>query len=143
MSPVELMRTFPVTPFTGTLLKLAGRSRVGYAPSAMYSVIELSFGAGFFMFSFFVVAPSLAAAIVYAAWKGKPKNFDRKMYWTAFAAAIGVSAFLFVFAQRMQADVRTWQYPVQVACFVLAALLSGVAGGCMIGIFAYRRGVRN
>jgi len=65
------------------------------------------------------------------------------MYWTAFAAATGVSFFLMVFAQRMQADVRTWQYLVQVACFGLGAPLFGVAGGCIIGIFTYRRGVRN
>jgi len=79
----------------------------------------------------------------YAAWKGWPKNFNREMYWTAFAAAIGVSAFLMVFAHRMEADVRTWQYLAQLACFGLAALLFGVAGGCMVGVFTYRRGVGN
>jgi hypothetical protein len=62
------------------------------------------------------------------------------MYWTAFAAATVVSLFLMVFAQRMHADVRTWLYLAQVACFGLGALLFGVAGGCMVGIFTYRRG---
>ncbi len=41
--------------------------------------------AAFLVFTFFVIVPSIAAAIGYAAWKGKPKNFDREMYWTAFA----------------------------------------------------------
>jgi membrane protease YdiL (CAAX protease family) len=99
--------------------------------------------AALLIFTFFVIVPSIAAAIGYAAWKGKPKNFDREMYWTAFAAATGVSLFLMLFAQRMNADVRTWQYLLQLACFSLGALLFGVAGGCMIGIFAYRRGVKN
>jgi len=65
------------------------------------------------------------------------------MYWTAFPAATGVSLFLMVFARRMNADLRTWQYLLQLACFSLGALLFGVAGGCMIGIFTYRRGVKN
>ena len=110
---------------------------------AMHSDTGLWFGAGFFIFCFFIVVPSIAAAIGYDAWKGKPSNFDREMFWTAFAAAIGVSLFLMVFAQRMHADVRTWQYPAQLALFGLGAVLFGVAGGCMIGIFTSRRGVRN
>jgi hypothetical protein len=94
---------------------------------------------GLLLFTLFVVVPSIAAAIGYAAWKGKPKNFSREMYWTAFAAAGVASLFLIVCAQRMHADVRTWQYLLQIACFGLGALLFGVAGGCMVGIFTYRR----
>lgn len=70
-------------------------------------------------------------------------HLRRQMYWTAFAAATGVSLFLMVFAQRMHADVRTWQYLAQLVVFGLGAVLFGVAGGCMIGILTYRRGVRN
>jgi small neutral amino acid transporter SnatA (MarC family) len=99
--------------------------------------------AGLLILIFVVVVPSIAAAIGYAAWKGKPKNFDREMYWMAFVTAIAVSLFLMVFAQRMHADVRTWQYLAQVMCFGSGAILFGVAGGCMIGIFTYRRGARN
>ena len=94
----------------------------------MHSDTGLWFGAGFLLCSFFIVVPSIAAAIGYAAWKGKPSNFDREMYWTAFAAATGVSLFLMVLAQRMHADVRTWQYLAQLALFGLGALLFGVAG---------------
>jgi len=94
---------------------------------------------GFLLFVLFVVAPSIAAAIGYAAWKGKLKKFDRGMYWAAVVALGGVSAFLLVFAQRMHADVRTWQYLLQLACFLLGALLLGVAMGCAVAIFTFRR----
>jgi uncharacterized membrane protein len=93
-----------------------------------------------FLFAFFVVVPSIAALIAYAAWKGKPKNFNREMYGMAFVATVAASGFLMVYAQRMQADVRTWQYLLQIACFGLGAPLFGVAGGCGVGVFTYRRG---
>ncbi len=105
----------------------------------MYSKIGLWLEAGLFLLTFFVAVPLIAATIGYAAWKGKPKDFTREMYWTAFAAAGAVSFFLMAYAQRMHADVRTWQYPVQIAFFGLGALLFGVAGGCAVGIFIYRR----
>jgi hypothetical protein len=125
------------------LQKLDAPIFVGYASSTMHSHIGLWVEAGLLIFTFFVVVPSIAAAIGYAAWKGKPKTFDREMYWTAFAAATIVSLFLMVVSRRMQADVRTWQYLVQVVFFGLGALLFGVAGGCGIGIFTYRRGLNN
>jgi len=107
--------------------------------------LETGFGveAVLLIFAFFVVVPAIVAAVGYSASKGKLKNFKREMYWTAFAAAIGGALFLMVFAQRMNADVRTWQYPVQLTCFGLGAILFGVAGGCLIGIFTYRRGAKN
>lgn len=70
----------------------------------MHSNTGLWVEAAFLIFNFFVLVPSIAATIGYAAWKGKSKNFGRKMYWTAFAAATGVSLFLMVLAQRMNAD---------------------------------------
>ena len=122
---------------------LAAQVCLGYASRAMHSDTATWVEAASLLFAFFIIVPSTAAVIGYAAWKGKPKSFDRSMYWTAFAAATGVSVFLMVVAKRMQADVRTWQYLVQMACFGVSILLFGVAGGCMIGIFTYRRGVRN
>ena len=88
----------------------------------------------------FVLVPAIAAVIGYAAWKGKPSNWDRTMYWTAFAVSVMTSAFLMVYAQRMEADVRTFQYAVQMALLSLGILFFGVAGGCMVGIFLYCRG---
>src|SRR5215469_10696860 len=49
----------------------------------------------FVVFSFFVVAPAIAATIGYAARKGKPKSFDREMCWTTFVAT-GVVAGIIV-----------------------------------------------
>jgi hypothetical protein len=109
----------------------------------MYSETKMSIEAGLFLLMFFVIVPLTAASIGYAAWKGKPKNFSRDMYWTVFAATTVVSLSLMMLAQQMHADIRTWLYPVQIACFGLGALLFGVAGGCMIGIFTHRRGVKN
>src|SRR3989442_631117 len=73
-------------------------------------------------------APAAIAAVIgYAAWKGKPNNFGRDMYWTAFVSASAASGFLIVYAQRMSADVRSWQYLAQLAYFGLGILLFGVA----------------
>ncbi len=87
---------------------------------------------------FFIVAPLITVGIGYAAWNGLPRSFDRTQYWMSFVTNCAVSAFLIVYAKEMQADVRTWQYIVQVGCFVSGVLLFGVAGGCVVGIFAYR-----
>lgn len=93
----------------------------------------------FLLSTSFVVVIAIAIVIGRAAWMGKPKNWDRSMYWTAFVASIVVSGFFFVCSQRMHADVRTWRYQVQLASFGLGAVLFGIAGGCMVGIFAYGR----
>ena|ERR1700730_4875133 len=93
----------------------------------------------FLLLGFFVVVPLIAAAIGYGAWKGKPKNSGRNMYWTAFIVAGAVSGFLMVLSQRINADVRSWLHLAQIVGFGLGILFFGVAGGCMIGIFTYRR----
>jgi Na+/H+-translocating membrane pyrophosphatase len=80
----------------------------------------------------------MAAAIGYAARKGRPKSFNRDMFVLAFVATVMVSGSLMVYAQRMDADVRTRQCLLQVACFELGAVLFGIAGGCGVGIFTYR-----
>jgi hypothetical protein len=90
---------------------------------------------GFILFSFFVIAPSIAATIGYAAWNGKPKSFDREMYWTAFVFSGAVAGLIFVYTQRNGA---TWPLLVRVACFEIAALLFGVALGFGVGILTRR-----
>jgi hypothetical protein len=93
---------------------------------------------GFLLLTIFVGTPTAAAAIGYAAWKGRPKTFSRDTFVLAFVATLMISGFLIVYAQRMQADVRTWQYLLQLACFELGVLLFGIAGGCAVGIFTHR-----
>ena|SRR5882724_7845647 len=91
---------------------------------------------GIILFIFLVIAPSIAATIGYAAWKGKPKNFDSEMYWMAFVSTGAVAGFIIVYTQRSGG---TWPHPVQLACLGLGALLFGVALGFGVGIFTRRR----
>src|SRR2546427_1364507 len=85
-------------------------------------------------------APASTNAVQYMS---RPKLFGLPFHAaypiTAAIAAGAASGFLMVYAQRMSADVRSWQYLAQLACFGLGVLLFGVAGGCFIGIFTYRR----
>jgi hypothetical protein len=90
---------------------------------------------GLILFTFFVIAPSIAATIGYAAWKGKPESFDREMYWTAFVSSGAVAGIIFVYTQR---NGRTWPTLARVVCFEIAALVFGVALGFGVGILARR-----
>jgi uncharacterized membrane protein len=97
-------------------------------------------GPAVYLSALFIIAPLIAAIIGYAAWKGIPENWDRSMYWTAFVVTIVASILVMAYAVRMHADVRTGQYIIQILVFAFGAILFGVAGGCMIGIFTYRHG---
>jgi hypothetical protein len=103
--------------------------------AAMQTSVGVGVEFGFIMFTFFVMAPAIAAAVGYAAWKGKPKNFDREMYWTAFVSTGAVAGFVFVYAQR---HAETWPRVVQLACLGLCGVLMGVALGFGVGIFTRR-----
>jgi hypothetical protein len=94
---------------------------------------------GFILFAFFVLAPSIAAAIGYAAWKGWPKSFDREMYWTVFVASGAVAGLVIVYALRIRPVGGAWLHLVQLTCLGLGALLFGVALGFGVGIFTRRR----
>jgi hypothetical protein len=86
-------------------------------------------------FTFFVLVPGIAATIGYAAWMGKPKSFDREMYWTAFISTGAVSGIIIVYVQRHG---ETWPVVVQLGCLELGLLVFGVAIGFGVGIFAHR-----
>jgi len=91
---------------------------------------------------FFVVAPMLAIAIGYAAWQGKPRNFDREKYGIASVASGMAAALLFGYAKRINADVRTAEYFLQPSCVLLSGLLFGAFMECGVGSFAFRLGQR-
>jgi hypothetical protein len=81
------------------------------------------------LLAFFVAGPALALAIAYAAWRGKPTIFNPKRSGMTCIAS-GVTAVpLFGFVKWMNADVKTPQYFLQFACFLISGLLFGVYMG--------------
>jgi hypothetical protein len=62
----------------------------------MVSPVSLWIVDGFVLFTLLVVAPSMSIAIAHAAWKGKPRTFDREKYFASFVACLAASAFLMV-----------------------------------------------
>jgi uncharacterized membrane protein len=95
----------------------------------------------FLLVGLLVGTPLVTAAIVRATLKGKPHNFGRDMYGIVFVVTCAGFLFLGTYAQRMSADVRTWQYVLQTVLMGLVELLFGVAAGCMISVFVYKRGL--
>jgi hypothetical protein len=95
---------------------------------------------GLLLLLFFVGVPAITAGIGCAAFKGRPKSFGRKNYVLATVACGLAGGVLLVYAQRMEADIRTWLYLWQIACGSIGLLLFGIAGGCGIGIFTCRFG---
>ena len=87
---------------------------------------------------FFVGVPVIAGGIGYAAFKGRPKSFARANYVVGSIVCGLFSGVLLIYAQRMDADVRTWLYLWQIVCGSIGLLLLGIAIGCGIGIFACR-----
>jgi hypothetical protein len=81
------------------------------------------------LLTFFVVGPALAIAIAYAAWRGKPNNFTPERYAIVCVASGVTASLLFGFVKWMNADVRTPQYYLQFACFLLSGLLFGAFMG--------------
>ena len=107
-----------------------------YSQPAMQTSVGVWVELGFIFIMFFVIAPCIAVAMGYAAWKGKPKSFDREMYWTAFVSVGAIAGFVIVYTLRAGG---AWPLPLQLASLGLGALLFGVALGFGIGIFARRR----
>jgi surface polysaccharide O-acyltransferase-like enzyme len=89
------------------------------------------------LLTLFIVGPIIAIAIAYASWRRKPQNFNPKRYGMLCVAS-GVSASLMlVLAKWINADVRTPQYFLQLACALLGGLLLGVGMGCFFPVLLH------
>jgi len=87
------------------------------------------------LLTLFVVGPVLAIAIRYAAWTGKENNLNSQRPEVVCIAS-GVAGFLlFAFVKWPNADVRTPQYFLQFACFLLSGILFGVFMGTGFSAF--------
>jgi hypothetical protein len=92
------------------------------------------------LFILFVMAPVIAVLIARAAWKGKPNNFNRQKYLIACVGSAIIACVLMVNAHWLQADITTGKFLVELICFILGAVIFGVAGGCLVSSFVYGRG---
>jgi hypothetical protein len=98
----------------------------------MHMTIGAAIKIATFLFTFFLLGPFIAALIGYAAWKGKPKSFDREMYWTVFIVAMAAAGFIFVYIQRHP---HTLPDVVSFIGMNLVGALFGVSAGFGIGVF--------
>jgi O-antigen/teichoic acid export membrane protein len=88
---------------------------------------------GIFIFTWFLLAPFIAIVIGYAAWKGKPKSFDREMYWTVSAAAMAASVIIVFYVSRHDDS------PLFFAGLLAGGVLFGVSTGFGIGTLTRRK----
>ena len=98
------------------------------------------------LLTLFVVGPVLAIAIAYSGWKGKPEAFNTRRYAVVCIASGVTAVLLFAFGKWLNADVRTPQYCLQLACVLLSGLLFGVSMGCvfpvLLGIWRWHKVTR-
>lgn len=96
--------------------------------------------------AFFAVGPVLAIAIACAGWKGKPESFDTRRYAIVCVASGVTAVLLFAFGKWLNADIRSPQYFLQLACVLLSGLLFGVYIGCgfpvLLGIERWHKTTR-
>ncbi|HZS95837.1 MAG TPA: hypothetical protein VFA40_03590 [Terriglobales bacterium] len=85
----------------------------------------------------FVVGPVIAIAIAYAAWRQKPQNFNPKRYGMSCVASGVIASLLLGVAKWINADVRTAQYFLQLACVLSGGLLLGVGVGALIPVLLH------
>lgn len=90
---------------------------------------------GLELLAFFLIQPIIAILIAVKALRGRPENLSR--YKVPCVASGAASVLLIVFAKWLNADVRTFPYCVQVACFVLGFALFGACMGCGFAVLLY------
>jgi hypothetical protein len=85
----------------------------------------------------FVCGIAICGVIAWAASNGRPQNFDRWMWWTAFMLFQIPGAIICIYAQRME-PAGAWREFVQHVLLTLGILLVFIAWGCGLAIFTYR-----
>jgi hypothetical protein len=81
------------------------------------------------LLTIFVVAPAIAMAIAYSAWREEPQKLNPERYGIVCVSSGVTASLLLGFAKWMNADVRTAQYFLQLACVLVSGLLFGVCMG--------------
>ncbi len=82
------------------------------------------------LLTFFVIGPVLAIAIAFNIWRTKRQDLRPQRYGMVGVASGMTSVALLGFAKWMNADIRTPQYFLQLACVLFSGLLFGVFMGC-------------
>jgi hypothetical protein len=81
------------------------------------------------LLTIFVVAPAIAMAIAFSAWREEPQKLNPERYGIVCVSSGVTASLLLGFAKWMNADVRTAQYFLQLACVLVSGLLFGVCMG--------------
>ena len=97
------------------------------------------------LLTFSVIGPALGIVIAYRAWRRR-ENINRKHYGKRCIASGGTALLLFGFAKWIDADIRTPQYLVQLACVLVCFLLLGVCVGygfsALLGMWRWHNATR-
>jgi hypothetical protein len=89
---------------------------------------------GLELLTFFVLGPALGLLIAYKVWREKKRPANPKRYGM-WCIVSGVAALiLFALAKRIDADVRTPQYFLQLACLLLSLLSFGACQGFLFSV---------
>lgn len=99
---------------------------------------------GLQILAFFLFGPVLAIVIAYRSWRKKDQALKQHgMRCVAFTALF---ILLFVFAKRIDADVRTPLYFLQLGCVLLSFLSFGLAQGyffsALLGLWRWHNSTR-
>jgi hypothetical protein len=89
------------------------------------------------LMTLFVVRPVIAIVIAYAAWRGKPESFNPQRYGIVWVASGLTASLLLALGKWINADVRTPQYFLQLACVLLGGLLLGVGMGSFFPVLLH------
>jgi len=89
------------------------------------------------LLTFFVVGPGIAIVIAYAAWREKPQTFHARRYGMVCVACGVTASLLIILAKWINADIRTPQYFVQLACVLFGLLLFFVGIGSFFPVLLH------